>query len=419
MAKLSNFKMAFISGLIIGCFACSSLVHAAVKLNKLTACDDIARLYKHMKARQVIASRSCRSPRNLLEKVLVARSGVDVSEICFDQSAPALFLRGFSCIWQEMNGTKTLLCFQPVDMAGIRQYTKKHRDDKIIAVDRQYLSMAAKCRASNGDTVSAQPTLFPQLLSFISSFEFGFITGLGKGRLPDSTMLHGYATTDPTISGNAPSALEFVFILIDAQFNSTSSDFKTVGNWSVHIDEDEEFEKSFNRQLRKNRIPVNVNSTTFKLKRRTTNPASQDEKLMLTRELVQAVAWSLEDESFEAFSDDDIQAGLGMSTTEILEKITKQQPFGMRQKSPVKLGENLQILINERRPRCTKKSGAVATFLMTIQPIPEIMSDYGSVGIMIIGLGKCASIKSGSTHTFINGLIEEATNQLMSTLNSY
>jgi hypothetical protein len=417
MAKLSIFKVAFARPLVVACLTWSSFAQAAVNLDKLTACDDIARLYEFMKERQLTESSSCRPARSSLEKELIVRSGLDASQLCFDQSAPAPFLEGFSCISQEEKTGNVLVCFRSADGGDIRQYKAQYKE-KFAPAGKKYLSEAAACRASNGDSVEASPTLFPPLLSLISRVEFGFITSLGKERPSDSSIVHGYATTDPSISNNAPSALEFVYVITNVPKYSSTSEQETIGNWLIHIDEDKELEEGYNREARKRRIPVMLDSTSYKLERSTTASVSQGAKLALAEGLQRVLAKSLEDEGFESISDDELQAKTGMSTTEMIKEITKRMPFGTRQNLPLRLGPTLLILSNERRPKCTKDraGGAMAVYLMAIQPVPEVTSDFGSVGLMIAGLGECARTTTKSTRTYINGLIDESTSQLLTAL---
>ena len=242
MATLSSFKVARLWRLLVACLALPTVAQAEINLDKLSACDDIALLSETMKSRPLDTHRNCRSPRNTLERELVARTGLDISQHCLDQSTPVPFLTGFSCFWLEGPEVKvgaSLVCFRSADLDDITLYKTNHGEEFDAPISK-YKSAAAACPVSNGDSADAQLTLFPVLLWSIARFEFGFITGLGKKRPPDSYIVHGYAATDPTISGNAPSAIEFVYAITGATMNSPASEQKTVGTWVVDIDEDEE-----------------------------------------------------------------------------------------------------------------------------------------------------------------------------------
>lgn len=77
-------------------------------------------------------------------------------------------------------------------------------------------------------------------------------------------------------------------------------------------------------------------------------------------------------------------------------------------------------MFNERRPKCTKEKtgGAMAVYLASFQPIPEVTSDFGEVALIIAGLGECGRSYQTSTRAYVKGLIEESTDLLVSTLHT-
>jgi hypothetical protein len=417
MAKLYSFRVACLRVLFVSCFTWPSVALTEVNLDKLTACDDVARLYEFVKEKLPMASSSCLSPRSILEKELARRSGFDTSQLCFHQSAPTSFLEGFSCISLDVKNSAELVCFRSADEADIKLYKEQYKE-KYAAAEKKYLSAAAACSASNGDSADAPATILPPLLSLVSRLEFGFITSLGRERPSHSAVVHGYATTDPEISGNAPSALEFVYLIANAPKYSSTSEQKRVGSWLIQIDEDEDFDEYFNQEARRRRMPMMIDSTSYHLERQTEASVSQNAKLVLTEKLQRAIAKSLEDEGFETISGAKLKADTGMDSAEMVEEITKRMPFGTRQKPLIRLGSTLLILSNEQRPKCTQErtGGAMGVYLAVNQPVPEVTSDFGGVMLMIVGLGECARPQLTSTRTYINGLIEESTSQLLATL---
>jgi hypothetical protein len=254
------------------------------------------------------------------------------------------------------------------------------------------------------------------LLSLVSRFEFGYITSLGTGRPSDSSVVHGYAATDPTISGDAPSALEFVHVLVGMPKHSRAGERKTVGDWVVYVDDARELDKGLNEQARRQRVPIVTDVTLYELERHTTHSVPQSAKLAGLERLQRAIARSLEDEGFEAVSDDDLKAHTGMSSREFAEQVMKNVSFGWKQNAPVKFAPTLLILLNEKRPRCAKDGGAMAAYLMAVEPTPEVDADFGGIALFLVGMGECSRSSVSSTRTYINGLIEEATNQLLTTL---
>lgn len=404
-----------------GLFACGvmsiSCAQAAINLDILTACADMAQLYEYLKARPVPSSNTCRAANGPIETVLLERTRVDASSFCFMQAAPVPSLKGFTCVRTlESASLASLVCFRSASISDIKLY-KEQYGQKFAEPVSNYLSAAAACHASNGDTSQAERLSLPWLLSLVSRFDFGFVTLLGKKRLSDSEVVHGYATTDPSIQGATPSALEFVYVTVDNPRYSPDAQRKKAGDWVVLIDDSKGANDFINQEWRKRGAPLTIDMTHYTLERRTTVSVAQDTKLALIKRLQTAIAESLEEEGYEAISDDDIMAKTGKSTTETLGEVTKRMPFGTRDAPRGTLGPTMLILLNERRPRCTKDgAGAMSAFLASGQPIPQVASDYGSVGLMLLSMGACARSTTASTRTYIRGIIDEATEKLLKTL---
>lgn len=417
MHPLNSFRLAYARRLLAGCFAWMSCAQAGVNLDKLTACDDIASLYDSLKARPVAAREACRAPGNALENALLARTGLDASALCFLRSTPAPFLEGFTCFRPRVKTGASLVCFRPAAAEDIKQYKRQHDEGKLRVPVSNYLSAASACRASKGDSSAARATTFPALLLHISSFELGFITPLGRDRLSDGSVLHAYAPTDPSLAGAPPSAIEVVYLIAGAPVYSPATKTVKVGDWTVRVDHSKEQEEAFNREMRKKRAPLMIDMTTFDLESATTANPPISARLSFINDLQKAIQRSLEDEGFETQSESKIRAATGKSPAEMVEEISRSIPFGARRNSPVKMAPTLIFLLNERRPQCARGGdGAMAAYLMAVQPVPDVRSDYGDVGLIILGMGACARSTTTSTRNYIDGLIDEATTQLVATL---
>src|SRR5687767_13819885 len=93
-------------------FALSVWVHALeaeVNFDKLTACGDIARVYGSLKSP---ISATCASPRNALSRKLIDAAKVDGRQLCIEQSAPASFVEGFTCVRYATALGNGLTCFR-------------------------------------------------------------------------------------------------------------------------------------------------------------------------------------------------------------------------------------------------------------------------------------------------------------------
>lgn len=400
MAKSSDSKGFFVCLWLI---LCPVVLHAEIFLDKITACDDIANVYKSMKNGTFMVGGGCRLPHNRLEKEVVARSGLKTSDFCFTELNPASFLEGFSCFSFKKGKAHSLNCFRTADEDDIDFY-KEHYKENFSVRESKYLSDAKECSASNGDSARATNTLLPIPLQYISSFEFGFILQLGSSIPSDSAVVHGYAKTDPEIDSEAPSAIEFVSIYTSAPEYEDNSKHETIGNWDISIDEADEADNELNKEFRHRRIPIKLDITSYSLTQSQAVGVPDDEKLELTEGLQYAIAKVLKDESFKRLTDNDLQNTTGMDSDEIVNKINQQMPFGFKNVSPMKLGRKFLVYVNEKHPVCTKHGdGAMGVYLMSTQPTPEVKSDFGSLGVLIIGIGECARSKS-PTRAYIEEL---------------
>jgi hypothetical protein len=155
----------------------------------------------------------------------------------------------------------------------------------------------------------------------------------------------------------------------------------------------------------------------YDLERRTTDSVPQERKLAMVEQLQRVIVKALEDEGFIAMSESELRTHTGKGSAELIEEVMKKMPFGRRQGSAVKPARNIFFLINEKRPRCTRDgAGAMGAYVFATQPLQDVRSDFGSIALMIVGFGECARSTTGPTRTYMNGLIEEATNQLSSRL---
>jgi hypothetical protein len=214
MAKLSRFP----NGLLILWILAAPSARTEIRLDKLTECDDIERVYSLLKAQPTVALSDCRAPRGRLESALVLRTGGDASPLCFLRTSPAAFLNSFSCVRfnsKPATGAAEVTCFRAAALPDIRAY-KEYYAERFAKIESNYLAAAEKCSVSAGDSASAAISNFPPGASMLARFELGFITSLGSGRPSDSMIFHGYGETDPAIGPGAPSAIEVVQVIVNS-----------------------------------------------------------------------------------------------------------------------------------------------------------------------------------------------------------
>jgi hypothetical protein len=400
----------YIVQVALGLVAFIPCSHAELRFEALTACSDIARLYEVLRSNPAARPSSCGQARSSFEQAIVERSGLQSDQLCFLERPPADFLAGYTCVQSHVGTAAELVCFRAASSNDVHEYKEQYKD-KFAAPVSHYLREASACSASNGDSAAAARTLFPTLLSFVSRYEFGFILGLGKETPIRSSVLHGYATVDATIDNNDQQAIEFVYLLVSAS-DVKSEVRKNVGNWIVSIDNSDEFESGFTAEFRRGHIPVFVDFTFFAIERARSAVKPIGTKLDLIADWQQVIAHTLEEEYFEVVSDDDLHEKTGMISKDIIATISRNQPFGHRDDSPIKFGSQLTIMINESRPVCTRNdNGATVASIFSIQPVPQVVDDYGGVVLGLLGLGACGK-RTGPTKTFVEELIKESTTQL-------
>jgi hypothetical protein len=411
--KRSAFRHAALLGFFIVPHA-----QAAISLNVLTACDDIAQLYNSLRSTTSAFPSDCRQARTPLEKALVTRTHLDSSKLCF-QEPGIRFLDRFTCFRSFAPQGAALTCFRAASDADIKTY-KREYDEKFKARVTSYLAAASACSVSNHDSSPSQPTTFPPLLNFVSRFDFGFITPLGQAQPPDSSVVHGYATTDPTLVGDAPTALEFVYVLTGMPPYGADYQFEIIGKWKVTIDPATLTTEGFNAEAKKSRAPIWMTTRAFSFKQNTTVATALSSKISNLTKLQGAIAHSLGYEGFDTMPDDELKAYTGMTPRQMVEKVTRDTvPFGQSRNAPVKLVENFKFLMNSKRPRCAKDSkGAIGAFVMASEPEDGVASDFGGVAVMIIGLGACSRTTITSTREYMDGLVEVVRDEVRTQLAS-
>lgn len=414
MANSPVFKPIKLSYALISFLVWSSCVHAAISFDKLTACSDITRIYGSLKANPTSGRVNCRSPRDSLEREVMNRSGLDTSQLCFLESSPAPFVDGFSCARPSVpGGGAELVCFRAAASDDLRVYKEQFKE-RFSEAKSKYLATAATCGASNGDSVDAWASLLPFTLTHVTQFEFGYAMGLGRDRVPDSTILHGYAITDPSISPRPPAAIEFVYLLVGAPKYSPWGTRTTIGNWMVRVDDSKRLSNQFNQDARKLGAAITITSKDYDFENRTPQDIVIATKNNVLERLQAAIVKSLEDEGFEAKSGAELKRATGISGQDFVRNASKGVPFAFRDMWAKRLSPNITMLLNQSRPRCTQ-DGAIAVYLFWLQPAPDVKIDYGSLFVAVAGLGAC-SRSTSVTRTYMNGLLEDMNELILSTL---
>ena len=386
----------------------ASTQETALVLDKLTACADIERVYTALKAAPKVSPSECRPPRAGLEATLASRAGAGASRLCYLRASPAAFLDSFSCVRfiadTATSGAADMTCFRAAAMRDVQDYKERYAE-RFARIESQYLAAAQKCAVSAGDSGNAAPVIFPPVASMLASFQLGFVASLGSGRPSDSSVFHGYGSTDPSISGSAPSAIEVVSVIVNSPARrSVPLSSAAVGDWLLEVDDTATLEREMNDRYADAGARMRFSVASVNLAREGPHGVTQSAKLALTSSIHDSIARELEADGFEQMSESEILRNTGKSSKEIAREMGMNSvPFGSRDRG-VRLSESFRMLLKETGFSCTRQGrGAIAVYLTGTQPTAGVERDFGDITLIAARMGACSY--NSDARSYINGLI--------------
>lgn len=397
------------------CLSCSQ-ASAELRLDALRACSEIAALIQSMRSPSPVFASDCRSANEALERAIDQRLGPD-ARLCVVRSPPAPFLNGYSCVTIPAKLGATLDCVRRAELLEVAAFKQEFRE-KGSSRAIEYMEVASKCEVTNANTTVAPPTTFSPLLAVIAKPEIAFVSPIGKGRQTDSYIQHGFASTDPTISGNAPAAIEFVSILVGGATYSPNEEKRQIGDWIVRTDRAKEMNSALNEFYKKNNVPAFADGALYTLQNTGNSPTTQSAKIAFLRRLQAAIVRGLEVEGFEDMPDSEFVAKAGKSRADFGAAMVNNMPYGRRHWLTGDAPGYIHILFNTSRPACTETGGVFATYLMSINPLPDVETDFGSLIVMTAGIGRCSRTTLSSTKTYMDGIAKLTRGRLLAQLNS-
>ena len=394
---------------------CSEPVSAELSFNKLTVCSDIGSLTEEIRKGSMPAPNECRPASGPIEKSIVYRMGGASSDICVLAAPPRQVVAGFSCVRSPVQSGGTIACFRPVDRQDIVQYKNGYKVQGAMA-DRvhAYLVEASKCKASNGNVTVAPLTTLSPVIATVARMEFGFAMRIGVGRMPDSYVLHGYATTDPEIRGSVE-AIEFISIVAGGRIGSGSSQSVRMvksGGWLIAISDKVQLGELQKRQLSSPGVSADGWIRTYAIERQETAQAPAIDRDALLAKVQGALASKLVGpDKFKELTDEQLRQSTGLSAEQIAEQRAAAVPFGFRHLSSERFYGRVRMFYQEQRPACAANgSGAIGVGFVSTRGIPDVEPDYGSTDVFVFGMGSCANTSRPSTHEFlsdVDDLIED------------
>jgi len=371
-----------------------------VRLDKLSDCHTLALVQSTL---QRPVSRSCRAPRNQLEDRLMSRLGTTPRlSACLLLTPPTARLAGFSCIDVGFEGTRELICFQPIDDLALRRYHANYDPAQTYS----YKQAAAGCVGTNRDASEAPNTLFPQLLSPIAKADFGFVVGLGESRTPLTLAYHGFGSIDPDLALSS-SALE-VFDMTQSepgQANQAQADSTdSVGDWNFEIyDMPRESQRDFAGPFERasgERISVRMRLITISTIHSSNTPL-EDHKSDLENWLKE-IADYLKGEGFRSLTPEELARTPFHNTDAMRDFLVKNSPFGNRDFFRRMLGPHLVFLVNEEDEDCNKVAEAFVA-----EPEEGVKNDRGGAGLMAFTMGRCRT--DGGPDEVLDQMIQQET----------
>ncbi|HDS1061941.1 hypothetical protein [Pseudomonas putida] len=387
--------------LVISALLTSPVASAEINFDILQNCQQIEELSNNITQEKF--STECREPETDIEHEVFEKSGGSHSAVCFLQSLPAPGLEGFSCMMNSVDDTNSITCLRSASAEEISAYKINYQNGpKKKTYD--YLEKAAECSFSNGGATFSAPTLMPPLAILISKYEFGFISPIGKGRKTNSYVTHGYALTP---SNHSSDAIEYVSILINGEYPiDEGKEVLTIGGWEIETDLGG-LDERLNDWLEQQEIPARSKSVIFNISNTGAAKRTMDQKTSDLTNVSRKITRELVSEKFSPVPAHKISKEAKDALAKLFDSYI---PFGYQGIPLGKLDKNFIMLMNEKRPRCTRnKAGAIGAYVFQQHPRPNIKSEYGSIMVALIGMGECADFSRPSNENYINGLLDIAT----------
>lgn len=372
--------------------ATASSAGAQVALDKLDRCEDIASVYKQLRAHPA-SSGECRAPRGELERALVTKLATP-SEACILANAPAPFVEGFSCVRWLSGGdsqARDVTCMRAARMEDVQAFQARDSEDRARAASR-YLAASEACSISAGQSLAAPAGLLPPAAALLGRFQVGFNSLLGQRGTRESAMFHGYIEVDPSLRIKA-NAIEVVSLVV----NSTATriepiERREVGAWQIEVDDLASVVREANAANRKSNIPARLSMSGIALKREGQHGMSFSDKLDLLKSLADTMSEVLQARDFDEIPESDIVAMTGMDKGEIIAQLRGRVPYGSRDRHPVEFSGDIRMFASETTGSCARGGqGLLMAYVVATEPVDGKARDFGALSLGVSRVGACAT----------------------------
>jgi hypothetical protein len=379
------------------CFlSCPQLVAAGedITLDKLSDCAGITKVRAMLDSE---VSNDCRSPRDSIERKLMSQYASNPSvRTCLLASQPIVRLNRFSCVDMEYQGTRQLACFRSTYESALAEYTngdKSGLDTRAV----KYVNDISRCSFPHSDASPAPDSVFPPIFHVIATPRFGFALSMGSPR--NVLAYHGYADLDPAIDSKGPGAIEVFAIFTGSIPVLASTTAKGITlEISDLLDRRPEIEGTLKRQFG---LPAVAKIRVIDLKYSGPNDVSMAKRSDLDAWL-RGVTSVLKNVGFREPTQSELASMHLNSTDDLRAMMVRNAPFAMHDTYKRMLG-SFVFLIDDDLANCVQVAE-----VMVQDPEEGVMEDYGSIAILLLGLGEC----SRADDTLSDGLLATATRYL-------
>ena len=357
----------------------------------LDDCEKVSSVWREISRQSLLAN--CVQPNGSLSIGLVQRLNTSATKkICPLGTSKNQPRGGFECIQVIYDREVTeVLCIRRTEQSLLDDY-KRNYLSKYSAAVSNYLTKAASCPDSNGDSAIAPETMFPMILAPIARPSFGFISSLGNTIPSNGLVLHGFGELDPTMASRQGSAVEYLYFLHGPKDQKAPSEdaYTNVGEWLFDVDEAEDFEEYVERQFQRQGMRTRVDYLFVDVYRRRAEIKGRDEKLDALESWQEFFVDELEYFGFRYISEPELRRETGKSYRQFRREAESQIPFGIRNGGYGRFGEKISVLLGEDHDCMSSGTGVLLAMVVNVIPDNFGASEYGNVGLILAGEGSCA-----------------------------
>jgi hypothetical protein len=315
-------------------------------------------------------------------------------------------LTGFSCVDTALKGAREITCFRELKASVLTDYKTNFESVYSHQLDR-YLAAAKQCSVTNHDATAVPNSLFPMILNPIATPQFGYVVGIGKGRVTSSRAYHGFAKLDPAL-GSSWGAIDVVDIINvpGATLGDQSLPQETGPPLTVSISRMPEVESQIATNMRRTYgVAAHARAQVFDFQYNGSKSIPLTQKTNDLGRWQDGVADILERSDYEEYTDEELETA-GVTRADLRERMVSHLDFGTRTIANKQIGNKIYILHRDDRGDC----GHVADVIVYL-PEPNVKADYGQLALILSSFGHCSSDPAPE-------LIEKATSYIRNEVSS-